>query len=247
MIRGDRLEMRQLAVYTLALCVLITPMSALAQEAPTEDRVVLGKLGQSIQETRIYKSPNTGSKVYYTCKEFEYLVVNPTKWDRWLEVLLTNGKSGYILSEHVASLPYNVTAPRYGGTASRGEIGKALNYSFQYLGTPYKWGGTNIKSGIDCSAFVRDVFAQIGEELPRTAAEQYKVGKPVERIEDLQPGDRLYFWDKKRGLIGHTGIFIGWREDGGAYFIHSSSNNHGVATDDLREPKWRNLLVAARR
>lgn len=236
-------------MFTLAVCALMLTPEALAQEsAPVaQDKIVLGKLGQAVAETKIYKNTDTKSHVYYTVKEFEYLVVNPTKWTKWTQVLLTNGKSGYVLSEHIATLPYNVTAPRPEGTASRSDINKALNYSFQYMGTPYKWGGTNIQSGIDCSAFVKDVFAQIGEELPRTAAEQYKVGKPVTRIEDLQPGDRLYFWDKKRGLIGHTGIFIGWRDDGGAYFIHSSSNNHGVSTDDLRDEKWRKLLVAARR
>lgn len=240
--------MRLLPVYTLALCVLITPMSALAQEpASAGERLVLGKLGQAIVETNIHKGTDTKSHVYYTVKEFEYLVVNPTKWDKWTEVLLSNGRSGYALSADITTLPYNVTAPRPEGTASRSEVNKALNYSFQYMGTPYKWGGTNINSGIDCSAFVQDVLKQIGVDLPRTAAEQYKVGKPVTKIEELQPGDRLYFWDKKRGLIGHTGIFIGWRDDGGAYFIHSSSTNHGVSTDDLRDEKWRRILVAARR
>ncbi|HXH60610.1 MAG TPA: NlpC/P60 family protein, partial [Fimbriimonadaceae bacterium] len=96
-------------------------------------------------------------------------------------------------------------------------------------------------------AFVKDVFADIGVELPRTAAEQYKVGTPVTRLEDLKPGDRLYFWDNKRGIIGHTGIFVGFQSDGGAYFIHSSKSRGGVATSDLRNPMWRRLLVAARR
>ena len=47
--------------------------------------------------------------------------------------------------------------------------------------------------------------------------------------------------------MGHTGIFLGFFKDGGAYFIHSSSGRHGVATDDLRDPKWRRILVDARR
>ena len=242
--------MRHLTVYTLALCALILPMPARAQEpaAQEADRVVLGKLGQTVSESKIYKSPNENGAVYYTAKQYEYIVINEFKFEKWLSVLMTNGKQGYILSEAVAQLPYNVTAPKQrSGVASRGEINKAIEYSFQYMGAPYKFGGTSARSGIDCSAFVQDVFEKIGVDLPRTAAEQYKVGKSIERIEDLQPGDRLYFWDRKRNLIGHTGMFIGWREDGGAYFIHSSSTNHGVATDDLRNPKWRNILVAARR
>jgi hypothetical protein len=34
---------------------------------------------------------------------------------------------------------------------------------------------------------------------------------------------------------------------GNGYFVHSSTNNRGVATDDLRNQKWRNMLVSARR
>ncbi len=234
-------------MFTLALCALLVSAPAPAQEAAPSDRVVLGKLGQSVEATKIYKTPNTKGAVWCDIEAFAYLVINPYEHEKWTKVLLTNGKQGFILSEHIASLPYNVTTPRVKGSASRGEIQKALDYSYQYMGTPYKWGGNDIKRGIDCSAFVKDVFDKIGVDLPRTAAEQYKVGKAVERIEDLEPGDRLYFWDKKRGLIGHTGIFIGFQADGGAYFIHSSSNNGGVGTDDLRNPKWRNLLVAARR
>ncbi|MCG9894787.1 MAG: C40 family peptidase, partial [Fimbriimonadaceae bacterium] len=118
---------------------------------------------------------------------------------------------------------------------------------FNYIGTRYVWGGNSLTGGIDCSGFVKELYEGIGVNLPRTAREQARVGKPIERLEDLRAGDRLYFWDRRRGYIGHTGIFLGYHPDGGAYFIHSSSNNRGVATDDLRNPKWRNILVGARR
>ncbi|MCH8978966.1 MAG: C40 family peptidase [Armatimonadetes bacterium] len=234
--------MNRLSPPLLAFVLALAPAALFAQE---QEKVVLGKLGQAIEATKLYKSASTKSHVYYRLKQYEYIVINSYKDDSWLLVLLENGDQGFVLSDKVARLPYNVTMPKANGTAS--DVQKALEYSFNYVGTPYKWGGNDITKGIDCSAFVKDVFAQIGVKLPRTAAEQYKVGKPVTNIEELKPGDRLYFWDKKRGLIGHTGIFVGFREDGGAYFIHSSANNKGVATDDLRNQKWRKLLVAARR
>jgi cell wall-associated NlpC family hydrolase len=240
------MNLNRLLGLTIALSALAAPGFAFSQE---QGRVALGKLGQAIEPAKIHQSASAKSKVYYTTKEFEYLVINPYEDTAWVKVLLTNGKHGFIAADSVAKLPYTVTAPKQqsrGTTASR-DMSKAVEISFEYMGAPYKFGGTNAASGIDCSAFVQDVFEKIGVDLPRTAAEQYKVGTPVTRLEDLQAGDRLYFWDKKRNLIGHTGMFIGWREDGGAYFIHSSSNNKGVATDDLRNTKWRNLLVAARR
>lgn len=236
------------AMLTLVFCAFMMPVYVPAQEVVQDpDRVTLGKLGQAIASTKIYKTASTKAGVWCEVKEFDYLVLNSYEKAEWTKVLLTNGKQGFILTEKVASLPYNVTASKPSGTAARGDAKRVLDYSYQYIGTPYKWGGTDIKKGIDCSAFVQDAFEQVGVQLPRTAAEQYKVGKVVASIDDLQPGDRLYFWDKKRNLVGHTGIFIGKQSDGGLYFIHSSSNNHGVDTDDLRDPHWRALLVGARR
>ncbi|MFX8899346.1 NlpC/P60 family protein, partial [Acinetobacter baumannii] len=71
---------------------------------------------------------------------------------------------------------------------------KAIQESFRYIGTPYKWGGQSLTGGIDCSAFVQTLYGKEGIALPRTAREQALVGQKVERLEQLQPGDRLYFW-----------------------------------------------------
>lgn len=231
------------------------------------EMVKVGRLGQSIQDSKIYSNMSTGSTKLWSLKAYQYLVVNDTKYDKWLAVLLQNGRTGYVLRDAVAELPYDVEIPkdyrfsrngtqtasrgstRSGGTSISNPQDKQemLQYSYKFIGTKYVWGGNSLTNGIDCSGFVQQLFGKIGVDLPRTAAEQAKVGQAVERLEDLQPGDRLYFWDKKRGKIGHTGIFLGYFQDGGAYFIHSSSNNKGVDTDDLRNKHWLDMLVAARR
>lgn len=205
---------------------------------------VLGKLGQALEPTAIHASPDRKSRVYYRVQAYEYLVINPSTRPGWLRVLLQNGSHGYILAEHVARLPYDVEGEvrtRAGITASTAR-GVAAQYSLRYIGTPYKWGGNDIQRGIDCSGFVKVIYGRIGIDLPRTAAQQALVGQPITRFEDLQPGDRLYFWDRRRNKIGHTGIYLG-----NGFFVHSSSSRRGVATDDLRNPTWRNTLVAARR
>lgn len=264
---------------SVGLLVLVAGMSGFAMAQTTADPNApakadvkkIGRLGQSMLATKIYPKMDTKAKALWDLKPYSYLVINSTQYDKWLAVLLQNGKTGYILKEKVAELPYDVEVPKNfslgtgsrntssgGSLTSRGgstgrETGtpsnkqEMLEYSFKYIGTPYVWGGNSLTGGIDCSGFVKELFEMIDVNLPRTAAEQAKVGKPIERLEDLQPGDRLYFWDKKRNKIGHTGIFLGYMSDGGAYFIHSSSNNKGVDTDDLRNQKWRNMLVAARR
>ncbi|MBS1707460.1 MAG: C40 family peptidase [Armatimonadetes bacterium] len=232
-----------------------------AQAAPTK---VIGRLGQIVDQTRIFRNRSVKSRTLFSTKLYQYLVVNPTDDPQWLAVTMVDGSLGYVLSDRVAQLPYDVTAavtakreaslPSRGGSPVRTGTGadaqlkqSMLNYSYNYIGTKYVWGGEDLKNGIDCSGFVMKLFGKIGVDLPRTADEQSKVGRPVERLEDLQPGDRLSFWDSKRGKVGHTGIFLGFFQDGGAYFIHSSSTHKGVATDDLRQEKWRKMLVYARR
>lgn len=244
--------MPRMNVGTMGFRVALIVVAVLASALGFAEKVIVGKLGQAVKAATIRSKPSSGARAYYRVKPYEYLVLNAYN-DRYHKVLLQNGRQGYIETSSVARLPYDVTVDK--GSKSRPTLaasGSALGSgsarelaarsSLQYQGTPYKWGGNDPSAGIDCSAFVKYLYGNIGVNLPRTAAEQVKVGQVVARLEDLQPGDRLYFWSKKRGMIGHTGIYLG-----NGYFCHSSSSNGGVATDYLGESEWRNSLVAARR
>src|SRR5947209_1850760 len=232
--------MRFRIITLLAFCALCLPSFA-------QNKVVLGKLGQALKKSAIYSRPSTQARVYYHVKQYEYLVLKTSPNENYYKVLLQTGNFGYIPSDQVARLPYDVTsdenAPsRDVGTLTSRSRASLANYSLEFKGTPYKWGGNDPSKGIDCSAFVKFLYGQIGVNLPRTAVEQVNVGKRITRLEDLQKGDRLYFWSYKRNKVGHTGMYIG-----NGYFVHSSSNHHGVDTDYLGQKKWLDLLVAARR
>lgn len=200
---------------------------------------VLGRLAQTIAEAPIHRAATPNARILYRAKAYEYLCVNWSSDPRWLKVLMSNGQQGFIETSRVAVLPYQVNRGRTLGTpTSRGGV---ASWALNYVGTPYKWGGTDMRNGVDCSAFVQKLYGKIGVDLPRTAAEQAQVGVKIEQLEDLQPGDRLYFWDRRRNKIGHTGIYMG-----NGYFIHSSRGKRGVDTDYLT-PNWRRMLVSARR
>src|ERR1700759_848143 len=59
------------------------------------------------------------------------------------------------------------------GTGSSGSTGTAgaqvISIAEKYLGVPYKWGGTNPATGLDCSGFAQLVYKQVGISLPRTS------------------------------------------------------------------------------
>jgi len=229
---------------------ILLPLLALCSAAFGKDnRPILGYLGQSTKTTRIYAAPNSRARVFTHVPSGHYLILRTSEENSYDAVLMQNGIYGYVPSKAVKVLPYEVRAKAAplasrgmpldsGNTSSRASMADyALNFVDKI---PYRWGGTSA-DGIDCSGFVQKMYGAIGLHLPRTAAEQALVGMPIYRLEDLKKGDRLYFWESKRGMIGHTGIYLG-----NGYFVHSSHGRGGVQTDYL-SPSWRHILISARR
>ncbi|MHB1696671.1 MAG: C40 family peptidase, partial [bacterium] len=93
---------------------------------------------------------------------------------------------------------------------------KIVNVAYRYKGVPYVWGGTN-DTGMDCSGLVQHVFLKLGIHLPRTAAEQARLGTYVPK-DKLKPGDLLFF-RTYASYISHVGIYIGHGE-----FIQENSS-----------------------
>jgi cell wall-associated NlpC family hydrolase len=113
-----------------------------------------------------------------------------------------------------------------GGDAPTGappsQYGGVVGIAMQYLGIPYRWGGSSPETGFDCSGFTMYVFSRVGVSLPHNAAMQYGYGSAVSRSE-LQPGDLVFF----NGL-GHVGIYIG-----GNQFVHSPHTGDVVKVSSI--------------
>jgi cell wall-associated NlpC family hydrolase len=74
-----------------------------------------------------------------------------------------------------------------------------------YLGIPYVWGGAD-RSGLDCSGLVMRTFADLGINLPHSAAQIGNMGTPVDGgLANAQPGDVLY-WSSPSP---HVAIYLG--------------------------------------
>ena len=100
------------------------------------------------------------------------------------------------------------------------------------LGRRYLFGGTT-PAGFDCSGFLKYLMRAAGYELPRTAAEQARAGRPVPRDPSLlRPGDILTFG--RGGRVTHVGMYVG-----NGRFIHASSGSRRIVESDLDRPASR--------
>ena len=110
----------------------------------------------------------------------------------------------------------------------------AARLATRYLGAPYVWAGGS-PSGFDCSGLVMYAFGQVGVAIPHNAAQQFRLGTPVDRGR-LMPGDVVFF-----NQLRHNGIYLG---DG--RFVHSARPG-GVKIARLDDDWFRTRWVGARR
>ncbi len=127
----------------------------------------------------------------------------------------------------------SVQAPAKPAASSNASGSAVLNYAYQFLGTPYVWGGST-PSGFDCSGFTSYVYRKFGVNLPRVSRAQATVGTKV-AYSNLQAGDLVFFGS---GSISHVGIYIG-----GGNMIHSPRPGKSV---EISTMKYHNFITARR-
>ncbi|GAB4129321.1 MAG: hypothetical protein Fur0015_03200 [Ignavibacteriales bacterium] len=107
--------------------------------------------------------------------------------------------------------------------------------------SPYKYGG-NTKDGLDCSAFTKLIIqSTFNYSLPRSAREQYQVGRKVTSRDSLQIGDLVFFNTSRRRFPGHVGIYLGEN-----LFAHAS-RSLGVTISSLDEKYYDKRYVGSKR
>lgn len=139
------------------------------------------------------------------------------------------------------SLP---STARYAASTSSATAARVVGTAEDYVGVPYRFGGTSPVGGFDGSGFVQYVFAQQGVRLPRTSREQALVGTALSPDwRAVSAGDLVMF--EEDGRVSHVAIYAGHNR-----IIHSSASGGGVRYDDLgtRRGEWFvDHMVAARR
>lgn len=112
--------------------------------------------------------------------------------------------------------------------------------AYTYRGVRYSYGSAS-RSATDCSGLTTQVYKAAGVALPRTSAQQAKVGQQVSK-DNLKKGDLVFFKTNRGTRINHVGIYVGEGK-----FIHASSGGGKVKVDSLNEGYYDRRYAGGRR
>jgi cell wall-associated NlpC family hydrolase len=135
----------------------------------------------------------------------------------------------------VPSLPTLVERPRHPTVAA-----EIVERALALRGSPYRVGGDRPTAGFDCSGLIRYLFGEVQVDLPRTVAEQFKVGRVI-AVADVQPGDLVFFTTSMPGP-SHVGLVLDQTS-----FVHAPGSGGVVRVERFDTPYWSTRLNGVRR
>ena len=114
------------------------------------------------------------------------------------------------------------------------------DYAMKFVNTPYKWGGANALTGLDCSGFVQELLSSVGMDPPgdQTAQGLFDHFRNV-------PGWNIYglgsiaFFGKDPAIITHVAMMID-------QFRIIEAGGGGSKTNTLEDAKNQGAVIRVR-
>ena len=163
---------------------------------------------------RIRSEASTDSSILTQVTAGDQLEVLDESLDGWV-MIEYNGQEAYICADYVSVEDSYLYAeePEESEVVSTGS--SVASYAVQFVGNPYKWGGSSLTNGADCSGFVMAVYAHFGVSLPHSSSALRSVGTEVSYSE-ARPGDIICY-------EGHVALYIG-----NGQIVHASNEENGI-------------------
>lgn len=209
---------------------------------------------------RVREKASTDSTVLSLVSKGEELDVVDQDTDDWVKVQMDD-EEGYVSAEFVeigrklptaqkvtkitdatdaadaindtsATNDTSVTAEEEGVSSAKSDL---VSTALQYVGNPYRWGGSSLTKGTDCSGFTMKIYAQYGISLPHSSRAQPAYGTKVS-VSEAKPGDLLFYGSGRS--INHVAIYIG-----NGKIVHASNSRKGITVSNAY---YRTPVCAAR-
>ena len=206
-----------------------------------ESATLYATVNSKVSALNVRTEPSTDAKIITKVKAGEQLLVSkevvvnkddPTS-KVWVEVKLNDDEDedavAYVSADYVTvsyELRWATKYTPYGAGVSDLRV-DICDYAKKWIGTKYVWGGNSLTKGIDCSGFVQQVYKKFGYTTPRVSRDMAKKYEVIS-IDELQPGDLVFYGKVSTNYINHVAIYIGNDQ-----IIHSSTNYKGIAISSM--------------
>lgn len=137
-------------------------------------------------------------------------------------------------------IPESYTVARMQGAQTAPLREELVRTARGFLGVPYRWGGTDIDNGFDCSGLTMVCYRLNGLNLPRVSRVQYGAGRWVSK-ETMRKGDLVFFATNGGKRVSHVGMYIGNNR-----FIHAPRTGKTVRVEKMSNPYFSRTFVGAR-
>ena len=179
---------------------------------------------------RIRSEASTDSAVLTQVTTGDTLEVLDESLDGWVMVEY-DGEEAYLCADYVSVEDTYLYAEEPEESSEADSTGSSVAaYAVQFVGNPYKWGGSSLTNGADCSGFVMAVYAHFGVSLPHSSSALRSVGTEVSYSE-AQPGDIICY-------EGHVALYIG-----NGQIVHASNEKNGIM---ISSATYKSILTVRR-
>ncbi|KIR02214.1 hypothetical protein P261_01028 [Lachnospiraceae bacterium TWA4] len=137
------------------------------------------------------------------------------------------GRTAYIAKSSLSSKKVSTKTSKSSSSSKGSQV---ASYALRFVGNPYRWGGTSLTRGADCSGFIKAVYARFGRSLPHSSSALRRSGKGVS-YSKRKAGDIICY-------RGHVALYIGNNK-----IVHAANTRRGIIVSKVSYMK----VLAVRR
>ncbi len=171
------------------------------------------------------KVKNTKSKVKWSSADKKIVKVN----SKGKLTPISIGSTKVTAKVNGCKYTCRVTVADYTGMSI--EQKAVVSYALQFVGNKYRYGGSSLTKGTDCSGFTMSVYKKFGYDLYHNAYQQMKDVKKV-KASKMLPGD-LIFYGSSKNSVSHVALYIG-----NGKVVHASTERTGIIISNYDYRKY---------
>ena len=218
------MKRKTLLILTLLFTFSIMAFTSLKVEAAGAVKLNKKKIVLEMGSTYKLKVKNTTAKVKWSSSDKKVVKVKSG-----LLTPVAVGSTKVTAKVNGKKYTCKVTVVDYTGMSN--EQKAVVGYALKYVGNKYRYGGSSLTKGTDCSGFTMAVYKKFGYSLYHNAYQQLITTKKV-KMKNIQPGD-LIFYGSSKSNCSHVALYIGNDK-----VVHASTESTGIIVSDYNYRKY---------